>query len=94
MLARHQLTELSADGASARRTALTRSRASSPPSSPRSASTLPRRVRVTRFVAAVDGGRILNEKTAASQIIGGTAGEIGMALLEETLSRPGHRAHR
>jgi CO/xanthine dehydrogenase Mo-binding subunit len=45
-------------------------------------------VRVTRFVAAVDGGRILNEKTAASQIIGGTAGGIGMALLEQTLSDP------
>jgi xanthine dehydrogenase YagR molybdenum-binding subunit len=42
-----------------------------------------------RVVAAVDGGRILNAKTAASQIIGGTAGGIGMALLEETLADPG-----
>ena len=46
-------------------------------------------VRVRRFVAAVDGGRILNPKTAASQIIGGTAGGIGMALLEQTMSDPG-----
>ena len=46
-------------------------------------------VRVTRLVAAVDGGRILNEKTATSQIIGGTVGGIGMALLEETVSDPG-----
>src|SRR5262249_17833714 len=31
-------------------------------------------------------GRILNPKTARSQIIGGVAGGIGMALLEETVS--------
>ena len=31
-------------------------------------------VRATRVVAGVDGGRILNEKTAASQITGGTVG--------------------
>jgi CO/xanthine dehydrogenase Mo-binding subunit len=46
-------------------------------------------VRVARIVAAIDGGRILNEKTASSQIIGGTVGGIGMALLEETVSDPG-----
>jgi xanthine dehydrogenase YagR molybdenum-binding subunit len=46
-------------------------------------------VRVARAVTAVDGGRILNEKTARSQIIGGTVGGIGMALLEETVSDPG-----
>ncbi len=46
-------------------------------------------VRVTRVVAAIDGGRILNEKTATSQIAGGTVGGIGMALLEETVSDPG-----
>ena len=39
-------------------------------------------------MAAVDGGRILNPKTAASQIIGGTTGGIGMALLEQTVSDP------
>jgi xanthine dehydrogenase YagR molybdenum-binding subunit len=45
-------------------------------------------VRVARVVSAVDGGRILNEKTASSQIIGGTVGGIGMALLEETVTDP------
>jgi xanthine dehydrogenase YagR molybdenum-binding subunit len=45
-------------------------------------------VRVARVVSAVDGGRILNEKTATSQIIGGTVGGIGMALLEETVTDP------
>ena len=43
-------------------------------------------IRVRRVVSAVDGGRILNEKTARSQIIGGVAGGIGMALLEENVS--------
>jgi xanthine dehydrogenase YagR molybdenum-binding subunit len=39
-------------------------------------------------VSAIDGGRILNEKTATSQIIGGTVGGIGMALFEETITDP------
>jgi xanthine dehydrogenase YagR molybdenum-binding subunit len=43
-------------------------------------------VRVARVVSAVDGGRILNQKLARSQIIGGTVGGIGMALLEETVT--------
>ena len=43
-------------------------------------------VRVARIVSAVDGGRILNTKTARSQIIGGIVGGIGMALFEETVS--------
>jgi CO/xanthine dehydrogenase Mo-binding subunit len=43
-------------------------------------------IRVARVVSAVDGGRILNPKTARSQIIGGIAMGIGMALLEETVS--------
>ena len=43
-------------------------------------------IRVARVVSAVDGGRILNPKTARSQIVGGIAGGIGMALLEETVS--------
>jgi CO/xanthine dehydrogenase Mo-binding subunit len=46
-------------------------------------------VRVQRLVAAVDGGRIVNQKTAESQVIGGTVGGIGMALLEESLTDPG-----
>src|SRR4029453_9733974 len=50
-------------------------------------------VRVARVVSAVDGGRILNPKTARSQIIGGIAMGIGMALLEETvLDRTGRLA--
>jgi CO/xanthine dehydrogenase Mo-binding subunit len=43
-------------------------------------------VGVARVVSAIDGGRILNRKTARSQIIGGIAMGIGMALLEETVS--------
>ncbi len=43
-------------------------------------------VRVTRVVNAVAAGRILNPKTARSQIIGGVVWGIGMALHEETLT--------
>jgi len=42
-------------------------------------------IRVTRIVSAVAAGRILNTKTAGSQIIGGVVWGIGMALHEETL---------
>ena len=42
-------------------------------------------VRVTRVVSAVAAGRILNLKTATSQIMGGVVWGIGMALHEETL---------
>ena len=42
-------------------------------------------VRVTRVVSAVAAGRILNTKTAASQIMGAVVWGIGMALHEETL---------
>jgi xanthine dehydrogenase YagR molybdenum-binding subunit len=42
-------------------------------------------IRVTRVVNAVAAGRILNSKTAGSQIIGSVVGGIGMALHEETL---------
>ncbi|HEY6430709.1 MAG TPA: xanthine dehydrogenase family protein molybdopterin-binding subunit [Acetobacteraceae bacterium] len=41
-------------------------------------------IRVARYVAAFDGGRILNAKTARSQLIGGIVYGIGMALLEQT----------
>jgi xanthine dehydrogenase YagR molybdenum-binding subunit len=41
-------------------------------------------VRVARVVSAIDGGRVLNEKTARSQIMGGAVMAIGMTLLEET----------
>ncbi len=42
------------------------------------------RVQVTRFVSVINGGRIVNEKTARSQILGGVVMGIGMALTEET----------
>ncbi len=42
-------------------------------------------IRVTRIVSAVAAGRILNTKTARSQILGGVVWGIGMALHEETL---------
>jgi xanthine dehydrogenase YagR molybdenum-binding subunit len=42
-------------------------------------------IRVTRIVNAVAAGRILNPKTAGSQIMGGVVWGIGMALHEETL---------
>jgi xanthine dehydrogenase YagR molybdenum-binding subunit len=42
-------------------------------------------IRVSRFVGAFDAGRVLNTKTAHSQLIGGITYGIGMALLEESL---------
>ena len=50
----------------------------------------PRRnqVKVSRVVGAFDVGRILNQKTARSQIYGGIIFGIGMALMEETLLDP------
>jgi xanthine dehydrogenase YagR molybdenum-binding subunit len=42
-------------------------------------------IRVTRVVSTVAAGRILNAKTASSQIMGGVVWGIGMALHEETL---------
>ena len=42
-------------------------------------------IRVTRVVSAVAAGRVLNTKTARSQILGGVVWGIGMALHEETL---------
>lgn len=49
-------------------------------------------VRVTRVVSAIAAGRILNPKTARSQILGGVVMGIGMALHEEGLID--HRAGR
>jgi xanthine dehydrogenase YagR molybdenum-binding subunit len=40
-------------------------------------------IRISRFVGAFDGGRIMNAKTAQRQLIGGIVFGIGMALLEE-----------
>ena len=42
-------------------------------------------VHVTRVVSAVAGGRILNPKTARSQVLGGIVWGIGMALEEESV---------
>jgi xanthine dehydrogenase YagR molybdenum-binding subunit len=42
-------------------------------------------IRVIRIVSAVPAGRILNTKTASSQIIGGVVWGIGMARHEDTL---------
>jgi xanthine dehydrogenase YagR molybdenum-binding subunit len=40
-------------------------------------------VKVVRAVSAVDAGKIINEKTAESQIIGAVVGGISMSLMEE-----------
>lgn len=45
-------------------------------------------VRVTRVVSVVDCGRVLNAKTARSQIMGGVVMGLGMALTEETVYDP------
>ncbi len=42
-------------------------------------------IRVSRLVGAFAAGRILNAKTAHSQIMGGIVMGIGMALLEQTI---------
>ncbi|MEH2450850.1 xanthine dehydrogenase family protein molybdopterin-binding subunit [Nostoc sp.] len=49
-------------------------------------------VRVTRWVGTFGVGRILNAKTANSQLIGGIIYGIGMALMEHTITDP-HRGH-
>jgi xanthine dehydrogenase YagR molybdenum-binding subunit len=40
-------------------------------------------VKITRVVSAVDAGKIVNEESAESQIIGAVVGGIGMSLMEE-----------
>ncbi|WP_311182756.1 xanthine dehydrogenase family protein molybdopterin-binding subunit [Hymenobacter volaticus] len=42
-------------------------------------------VRVTRWVSVVAGGRILNPKTARSQVLGGATMGIGAALMEQAV---------
>lgn len=42
-------------------------------------------VRVARVVSRIAAGKIINPKTAHSQLVGGIVGGIGMALLEETI---------
>ena len=43
------------------------------------------RLRVTRVVSVIDGGRIINKKTASSQISGAVVMGVGMALMEEVV---------
>lgn len=45
-------------------------------------------IKVTRFLAVTGAGKILNPKTARSQIIGGNVWGIGMALTEESVIDP------
>ncbi|AZD98577.1 xanthine dehydrogenase family protein molybdopterin-binding subunit [Pseudomonas chlororaphis] len=49
-------------------------------------------VRLRRMLAVIGAGRILNPKTARSQILGGMAWGVGAALMEQTLldTRHGH----
>lgn len=93
ILTRHGLAELSADGRSAPGRPEETGMA---PTGPFGAKFVEVHVdpdlgllRVARVVSAIDGGRILNEKTARSQIIGGTVGGIGMAMFEETITDAG-----
>ncbi len=46
-------------------------------------------IRVSRWVGAFDCGRVMNAKTARSQLIGGITFGVGMALLEQTHVDPG-----
>ncbi len=45
-------------------------------------------IKIPRFVAVTGAGKILNPKTARSQIIGGCVWGIGMALTEESVLDP------
>ena len=46
------------------------------------------RLRVSRVVSVVDGGRIINPKTAANQMAGAVVMGVGMGLFEETIYDP------
>ena len=91
ILARHGLAELTADGERDPQA----NGAGPPPNGSFSAQFAEVRVdadlgllRVARIVSAVDAGRILNEKLARSQIVGGAVMAIGMTMLEETVFDP------
>lgn len=43
------------------------------------------RLRVSRVVSVIDGGRIINPKAAANQVMGAVVMGVGMGLLEETV---------
>jgi xanthine dehydrogenase YagR molybdenum-binding subunit len=46
------------------------------------------RLRVSRVVSVIDGGRIINHKTAANQVLGAVVMGVGMALMEQTIYDP------
>jgi len=46
------------------------------------------RLRVSRVVSVIDGGRIINKKMATNQIAGGIVMGVGMGLFEETIYDP------
>ena len=46
------------------------------------------RLRVSRWLTVIDGGRMINHKTARNQILGSVVMGIGMGLLEETVYDP------
>jgi xanthine dehydrogenase YagR molybdenum-binding subunit len=46
------------------------------------------RLRVSRVVCVIDGGRIINMKTATNQVAGAIVMGVGMGLLEETVYDP------
>jgi xanthine dehydrogenase YagR molybdenum-binding subunit len=46
------------------------------------------RLRVSRVVSVVDGGRIINRKTATSQMLGAVVMGVGMTLMEQTIYDP------
>ncbi|HEX4783609.1 MAG TPA: xanthine dehydrogenase family protein molybdopterin-binding subunit [Candidatus Sulfotelmatobacter sp.] len=50
------------------------------------------RLRVTRWLSVIDGGRMINQKTARNQIMGSVTMGIGMGLFEEAVydQRTGH----
>jgi|HubBroStandDraft_4_1064222.scaffolds.fasta_scaffold00844_11 xanthine dehydrogenase YagR molybdenum-binding subunit len=50
------------------------------------------RLRITRWLTVIDGGRMVNAKTARNQILGGVVMGIGMGLFEATIydTRNGH----
>ncbi|MFD3440351.1 xanthine dehydrogenase family protein molybdopterin-binding subunit [Streptomyces sp. NPDC058685] len=88
ILARHGLEEVSADG---RSTPPDGKQIGMAPSGAFGAKFVEIRIdpelgllRVKRVVSAIDGGRILNKKTATSQIVGGTVGGISQAMFEAT----------
>jgi xanthine dehydrogenase YagR molybdenum-binding subunit len=46
------------------------------------------KLRVSRVVSVIDGGRIINQKTAANQVAGAVVMGVGMALMEQTIYDP------